>query len=57
VIDHVRPDMAIAKEEVFGPVICIIRANTIDEALAIENNNPYGMQQAYLRKTARQRDM
>lgn len=42
VIDHVRPDMAIAKEEVFGPVICIIRANTIDEALAIENNNPYG---------------
>jgi len=42
VIDHVRPDMAIAKEEVFGPVICIIRANNIDEALSIENDNPYG---------------
>ncbi|MBL7734165.1 MAG: CoA-acylating methylmalonate-semialdehyde dehydrogenase [Chitinophagaceae bacterium] len=42
VIDHVTPDMAIAKEEVFGPVICIIRTNTVDEALAIENANPYG---------------
>jgi len=42
VIDNVRPDMVIAKEEIFGPVICIIRTNTIDEALAIENTNPYG---------------
>jgi malonate-semialdehyde dehydrogenase (acetylating) / methylmalonate-semialdehyde dehydrogenase len=42
VIDYVRPDMAIAKEEIFGPVICIIRTNTVDEALAVENANPYG---------------
>jgi malonate-semialdehyde dehydrogenase (acetylating) / methylmalonate-semialdehyde dehydrogenase len=42
VIDYVTPDMAIAKEEVFGPVISIIRTNTLDEALAIENANPYG---------------
>jgi malonate-semialdehyde dehydrogenase (acetylating) / methylmalonate-semialdehyde dehydrogenase len=42
VIDHVRPDMAIAKEEVFGPVISITRVNTLDEALAIENASPYG---------------
>ncbi|MDQ3682091.1 MAG: CoA-acylating methylmalonate-semialdehyde dehydrogenase [Bacteroidota bacterium] len=42
VIDHVKPDMNIAKEEVFGPVISITRANTVDEALAIENANPYG---------------
>ncbi len=42
VIDFVTPDMAVAKEEIFGPVICIIRANTLDEALAIENANPYG---------------
>ncbi|MDP9047643.1 MAG: aldehyde dehydrogenase family protein, partial [Bacteroidota bacterium] len=42
VIDHVTPDMAIAKEEVFGPVIAIIRTRTIDEALTIENNSPYG---------------
>jgi malonate-semialdehyde dehydrogenase (acetylating)/methylmalonate-semialdehyde dehydrogenase len=42
VIDHVRPDMAVAKEEIFGPVISIIRAKTLDEALLIENANPYG---------------
>ena len=42
VIDHVRPDMAIAKEEVFGPVISIMRVGTLDEALAIENASPYG---------------
>jgi malonate-semialdehyde dehydrogenase (acetylating)/methylmalonate-semialdehyde dehydrogenase len=42
VIDYVTPDMAIAKEEVFGPVIAIIRAKDIDEALVIENNSEYG---------------
>ena len=42
VIDHVKPDMAIAKEELFGPVISIMRAETVDEAIAIENANPYG---------------
>jgi malonate-semialdehyde dehydrogenase (acetylating)/methylmalonate-semialdehyde dehydrogenase len=42
VIDYVTADMAIAREEVFGPVIAIIRTNTLDEAMAIENANPYG---------------
>ncbi len=42
VIDYVKPDMAVAKEEIFGPVISIMRAKTVDEALAIENANPYG---------------
>jgi len=42
VIDNVTPDMAIAKEEVFGPVLAIMRTNTIDEALAIENSSNYG---------------
>jgi malonate-semialdehyde dehydrogenase (acetylating)/methylmalonate-semialdehyde dehydrogenase len=42
VIDNVRPDMKIAQEEVFGPVLAIMRTNTIDEALKIENSNPYG---------------
>jgi len=42
VIDRVRPDMRIAKEEVFGPVLAIVRAGTVDEALAIENASPYG---------------
>jgi malonate-semialdehyde dehydrogenase (acetylating) / methylmalonate-semialdehyde dehydrogenase len=42
IIDYVRPDMAIAKEEIFGPVISIMRAKDVDEALDIENANPYG---------------
>jgi len=42
VIDHVTPAMAVAREEIFGPVISIMRAGTVDEALAIENANPYG---------------
>lgn len=42
VIDHVKPHMSVAKEEIFGPVISIMRTNTVDEALAIENANPYG---------------
>lgn len=42
VIDHVTPEMAVATEEIFGPVISIIRTNTLDEALKIENANPYG---------------
>ena len=42
VIDFVTPDMAIAKEEVFGPVIAIMRASSIDEALSIENGSAYG---------------
>lgn len=42
IIDHATPEMAVATEEIFGPVLTIIRCKTIDEALAIENNNPYG---------------
>ena len=42
VIDHVKPHMSVATEEIFGPVISIIRTKTVDEAIAIENSNPYG---------------
>src|SRR5262245_34040413 len=42
VLDHVRLEMRIAQEEVFGPVLAIIRARDVDEAVAIENASPYG---------------
>ncbi len=42
VIDHVKPEMKIAREEVFGPVLSIMRTKTLDEAIDIENKNPYG---------------
>jgi malonate-semialdehyde dehydrogenase (acetylating) / methylmalonate-semialdehyde dehydrogenase len=42
IIDRVRPDMAIAREEVFGPVLAIIRTKDVDQAISIENASPYG---------------
>ncbi|MDQ6610974.1 MAG: CoA-acylating methylmalonate-semialdehyde dehydrogenase, partial [Gemmatimonadota bacterium] len=42
IIDHVTPDMAIAQEEVFGPVLAIVRTKDVDGALAVENASPYG---------------
>jgi malonate-semialdehyde dehydrogenase (acetylating) / methylmalonate-semialdehyde dehydrogenase len=42
IIDRVTPDMKIAQEEVFGPVLVIVRAADVDEALRIENASPYG---------------
>jgi malonate-semialdehyde dehydrogenase (acetylating)/methylmalonate-semialdehyde dehydrogenase len=42
IVDHVKPGMQIAQEEVFGPVLVIVRANDVDAALAIENASPYG---------------
>jgi len=40
--DHVLPEMAIAQEEVFGPVLCVIRAPTLDEAIRIANASRFG---------------
>lgn len=42
ILDHVRPDMPAGCEEIFGPVLSIVRARTVDEAIAIENSSPYG---------------
>jgi malonate-semialdehyde dehydrogenase (acetylating) / methylmalonate-semialdehyde dehydrogenase len=41
-IDHVRPEMKIASEEVFGPVMVIIRSRDVDEALDVQNRSAYG---------------
>lgn len=42
IIDHVTPAMRIAHEEIFGPVLAIIRTHDVDEALRVENASPYG---------------
>ncbi|NQU68406.1 MAG: CoA-acylating methylmalonate-semialdehyde dehydrogenase [Candidatus Marinimicrobia bacterium] len=42
IIDHVTSDMAIAREEVFGPVLSILHVDTLDEALEIEKASEYG---------------
>lgn len=42
IIDYVTSDMSVATEEIFGPVISIIRAKNLDEAIEIENSSNYG---------------
>ena len=42
VIDGVGKDMPAGCEEIFGPVLSIIHVDTLDEAIAVENDNPYG---------------
>ncbi|MDT5104192.1 MAG: malonate-semialdehyde dehydrogenase (acetylating) / methylmalonate-semialdehyde dehydrogenase [Mycobacterium sp.] len=41
-IDHVTPEMSIYTDEIFGPVLSVVRVETYDEALDLVNSNPYG---------------
>ena len=43
VFANVTTDMTIANEEIFGPVLCIIKYETEDEAIAIANDTEYGL--------------
>jgi malonate-semialdehyde dehydrogenase (acetylating) / methylmalonate-semialdehyde dehydrogenase len=42
VIDRVRPEMDVYREEIFGPVLSVLRADDVDSAIALINANPYG---------------
>ncbi len=39
--DHVTPQMEIYRHEIFGPVLVVLRADTLEEAIALVNRNPY----------------
>jgi malonate-semialdehyde dehydrogenase (acetylating)/methylmalonate-semialdehyde dehydrogenase len=41
-IDHVTPEMSIYTDEIFGPVLSVVRVETYDQALDLINSNPYG---------------
>jgi aldehyde dehydrogenase (NAD+) len=43
IVDNVSLDMEIAKEEVFGPVLLIFKANSFEDAIRIHNATPYGL--------------
>ena len=43
IFDGVRPDMTIAREEIFGPVLSIIAVGSADEAVQVANDTPYGL--------------
>jgi malonate-semialdehyde dehydrogenase (acetylating) / methylmalonate-semialdehyde dehydrogenase len=40
--DHVRPEMAIAQEEIFGPVLSVVRVRSLDEAIDTANRSRFG---------------
>jgi malonate-semialdehyde dehydrogenase (acetylating)/methylmalonate-semialdehyde dehydrogenase len=42
IFEDVTPDMVIAKEEIFGPVVSFMRAKTLDDAIAMANASEYG---------------
>jgi len=42
VLDRVSTDMDVYREEIFGPVLSVLRVDTVDEAIAVVNANPYG---------------
>jgi malonate-semialdehyde dehydrogenase (acetylating) / methylmalonate-semialdehyde dehydrogenase len=39
--DHVTPEMEVYRNEIFGPVLVVLRARTLEEAIALVNRNPY----------------
>ncbi|MBO0887256.1 MAG: aldehyde dehydrogenase family protein, partial [Acidimicrobiales bacterium] len=41
-LDHVTPAMSVYRDEIFGPVLSVVRAENLDEALEVVNGNPYG---------------
>jgi malonate-semialdehyde dehydrogenase (acetylating) / methylmalonate-semialdehyde dehydrogenase len=41
-LDYVKPGMRVYDDEIFGPVLSVVRVPTFDEALALVNDNPYG---------------
>ena len=42
IFDHVTPEMTIAREEIFGPVLSVMRVGTLDEAIQLVNRSPFG---------------
>lgn len=42
VVDQVTPEMEVYKDEIFGPVLSVLRTGTVDEAINLVNANPYG---------------
>ncbi|AXO86982.1 CoA-acylating methylmalonate-semialdehyde dehydrogenase [Pseudomonas sp. K1(2024)] len=40
--DHVTPEMRIYKEEIFGPVLCVVRVSSLEEAMQLINEHEYG---------------
>jgi len=42
IFDHVTPEMTIGRDEIFGPVLSVMRVNTLEDAIQLVNRSPYG---------------
>jgi len=42
ILNHVKPEMRVAREEIFGPVLSVMHVDSLDEAIALVNNDPRG---------------
>ncbi|GIT24679.1 MAG: hypothetical protein CM1200mP41_07230 [Gammaproteobacteria bacterium] len=52
VFDHVTSSMSIYTDEIFGPVLCVVRVDSYDSALQLVNDHEYGNGAAILPETA-----
>ena len=53
IFDNVRPEMTIAREEIFGPVLAVITVGSVDEAIKVANDTPYGLAASVFTANAR----
>jgi malonate-semialdehyde dehydrogenase (acetylating)/methylmalonate-semialdehyde dehydrogenase len=42
ILDHVNGEMRVGREEIFGPVLSVVRVNNLDEAIEFTNGSPFG---------------
>ena len=54
-LDHVTPDMDVYRDEIFGPVLCVVRAETYDEALDADQREPVRQRRRHLHPRRRRR--
>jgi len=51
VFENVRPEMTIAREEIFGPVLALMKVDTLEEALAMANDTEFGLSASIFTKS------
>ena len=42
ILDGVKPEMEVAQEEIFGPVLCVVQVDTLDQAIEVVNRSRFG---------------
>jgi acyl-CoA reductase-like NAD-dependent aldehyde dehydrogenase len=53
ILDEVKPQMRVSCQELFGPAVCVTRVGSLDEAIALANDTPYGLSAAIFTESLR----